>query len=70
MGIQFGGIGFNQNSGSGRYLVGAMHMQVQPDIQLYWCISVFPMYTKNIAGVWGLDLGALGWIKFHIWPDI
>ena len=70
MGIQFGGIGFNQNSGLAGYLVGTMCMQVQPDIQLYWYISVFPMYTKNIAGVWELDLGALGWIKFHIWLDI
>ena len=50
--------------------MGAMHMQVQPDIQLYWYISVFPMYTKNIASVWGLDLGALGWINFHIQLDI
>ena len=41
----------NAYAGLAGYLVGAMHKQVWPDIQLYQYISVLPMYTKGVAGV-------------------
>ena len=50
-------------AGPAGYLVGAMHKQVQPDIQLYQYISVLPMCM-------GIQFGGIGLDKIHIGPDI
>ena len=45
-------------------LTGSMYMQVWVDIQLYQCISVFPIYTKiRILLGYGIQFGGIAFNK-------